>query len=293
MQISRRDFLRYTSASLLTMGLGGLDMAYVEKALAQSGGLPPVLWLSGSSCTGCSISLLNAVNPTIDQVLTNVISLNYHPNLMAAAGELAVAQARSTQAKGGYVLVVEGAIPTAQGGKYCYVWDEGGHAVTMAEAVTSLAANAAYVVAVGTCAAFGGIPATYATAGAKGVGAFLGKKVVNLPGCPAHPDWVIGTLVQVLSGVMPALDSYNRPTMYYTPQVIHSRCPRREREEANHFGQAGRCLEELGCQGPRTHADCDIRGWNNKQNWCIGADALCVGCTEPSFPSFPLHRNDD
>lgn len=292
MQISRRDFLRYTTASMLTMGLSRFDLTRVEEVLAQSS-KPPVLWLSGAACTGCSISLLNAVNPTIDQVLLNTISLNYHPNLMAAAGDLAVMQARSTQSAGGYTLVVEGAIPTAGGGKYCYVWDEGGRAVTMAEAVRSLAAQAKYVVAVGTCASFGGIPAVYAQTGTKGVGPFLGRPVLNLPGCPVHPDWIIGTLVQVLGGNLPALDAYGRPITFYTPEVIHERCPRREREEASRFGQPGWCLEELGCKGPRSHADCDLRGWNNNQNWCIGADALCIGCTEPNFPAFPLHGGGD
>ncbi len=292
MQISRRDFLRYTSASVLALGLSELDLTRVQKAFAQSNGAPPVLWLHGAACTGCSVSLLNAVNPTIDQLLINTIRLKYHPTLMTAAGDLAVAQARSTESNGGYILVVEGAIPTANGGKYCYVWDEGGRAVTMAEAVRSLATQAKYIVAVGTCAAFGGIPAVNSATGAMSVSAFLGKPVVNLPGCPAHPDWIIGTLAQVIGGQMPPLDSYSRPVAYYTPDVIHHRCPRRETEEASRFGQPGRCLEELGCKGPRTHADCDLRWWNNKQNWCIGADALCIGCTEPNFPAFPLHGGE-
>jgi hydrogenase small subunit len=113
--------------------------------------------------------------------------------------------------------------------------------------------------------------------------------VINLPGCPAHPDWIIGSLVQVLTGPLPALDSYSRPTAFYKSQVIHDRCPRRETEEASRFGQVGRCLEELGCKGPHAHADCDTRKWNNGQNWCIGANGLCIGCTEPDYPAFPLH----
>ncbi len=92
---------------------------------------------------------------------------------------------------------------------------------------------------------------------------------------------------------MPQLDANNRPTAFYTPQVIHNRCPRREREEMNHFGQPGRCLEELGCKGPRSHCNCDLIGWTNGQNYCIGADALCIGCTEPDFPAFPLHSSGD
>ena len=251
------------------------------------------LVLTGSACTGCSVSLINYINSsdqtTIADVLLNTISLKYHPQLSAAAGDLAVGAVRSTQQAGGYVLVVEGSIPTADGGRYCYVWDEGGRSVTMAEAVRSLADNAQYVVAVGTCASFGGVTGAYSGAGAKGVGSFLGRSVVNLPGCPPHPDWIVGSLVKILSGSMPALDSNSRPTSYYTPEVIHERCPREEAEEASQFGQNGYCLGELGCRGPSCHADCDMRKWNNKQGYCIGVNGLCIGCTEPNFPAFPLH----
>ena len=292
MDISRRDFFRYVSVSAIALGMSQLQLTQVEEALAGAAS-PPVVWLSGSACTGCSISLLNAVNPTIEQVLLKTISLKYHPQVMAAAGDLAVQAARSTAQAGGYILVVEGAIPTGSNGKYCYVWDEGGQAVTMASAVRSLAATARYIVAVGTCASFGGIPAAYALPGAKGLGAFLGQPVINLPGCPSHPDWIIGSLALLIAGTPPALDQYSRPKTFYTPKVIHERCPRREREEAHRFGQDGLCLEELGCKGPKTHADCDIRKWNNGQNWCIGANGLCIGCTEPSFPAFPLHHGED
>jgi hydrogenase small subunit len=292
MDVTRRDFLKYAAASAAALGLSRVQLTRLETALAAAS-RPPVIWLSGQACTGCSVSLLNAVNPTIDQVLLNTISLNYHSTVMAAAGDLAVTAARSTSQAGGYILVVEGAIPTASNGRYCYVWDDGGSAVTMADAVSSLAASAQYVVAVGTCASFGGIPAVYGSSGAKDVGAFLGRPVINLPGCPAHPDWIIGSLVQVLTGPMPALDSYNRPTTFYKSQVIHDRCPRRETEEASRFGQDGRCLEEIGCKGPHAHADCDTRKWNNGQNWCIGANGLCVACTEPDFPAFPLHSGGE
>lgn len=290
MEINRRDFLRLAAASATTLGLTSLQLDRVERILADAAH-PPVLWLHGAACTGCSVSLLNAVNPTIDQVLLNTISLKYHPTLSAAAGDLAVQAIRSTQAAGDYVLVVEGAIPTANGGKACYVWDEDGHAVTMSEAVSSLAANASHIVAVGTCASFGGIPAAYCATDAKGVKSFLNNSsVINVPGCPAHPDWIIGTLVKVLSGTPPALDANNRPTTYFTPKAIHDRCPRKGTDEADQFGQDGLCLKALGCKGPQSHADCDTRKWNNGQNWCIGVNGLCVGCVEPTFPAFPLHK---
>lgn len=288
MNISRRDFLKYVGASALALGLGEWHLAELERALAQTTGTP-VLWLSGSACTGCSVSLLNAVNPPVDQLLTSTLSLRYHSTLMAAAGDLAVSAARSTAQAGGYILVVEGAIPTGAGGRYCYVWDEGGQPVTMASALTSLAASARHVVAVGTCAAYGGIPRVYPVTGAVGVGAFLGRAVVNLPGCPAHPDWIIGTLSQLILGNVPALDANGRPVAYYG-NTVHSACPRRTGPKATNFGQDGLCMNLLGCKGDVTCADCSTRLWNNRQNWCVGVNSLCIGCTEPQFPAFPLHR---
>ncbi len=290
MEITRRDFLRYLGASAAAMGLSQLDILNADRALAAST-KPPVLWLAGSACTGCSVSLLNAVNPTIDQVLLNTISMKFHPQLSAAAGDLAVATIKSTAQTGGHILMVEGAIPTAASGKYCYVWDEGGRSVTMAEAVKTAAAKAKYVIAVGTCAAYGGVGGANPALGSKPLGAFLGKPVINLPGCPSHPDWILGTVVKVLGGSMPTLDSKGRPTVYYTSRSIHDRCPRKGTEPATNFSQDGRCLKGLGCDGPRTHADCDIRKWNNGAGYCIGVNGPCFGCTEPSFPEFPLHKN--
>jgi hydrogenase small subunit len=288
MEITRRDFLKYAAGAAALAGLTKLQFGKLEKVFASASS-PPVIWLQGSACTGCSVSLLNAINPTIDQVLLNNISLKYHSTLMAAAGDMAVSAARTTAQAGGHILVVEGAIPTANNGKYCYVWDENGAPVTMAQAVTSLASNASYLIAVGTCASFGGIPAVNTNAGAKGLGAFLGRSVINLPGCPAHPDWVVGSIVKILSGTIPALDNYNRPLDYYPANVIHSRCPRNGMLQAGTYGQDYLCLMGLGCKVPLTHADCDQRMWNNGQNWCIGINAPCQGCVEPDFPAFPLH----
>lgn len=290
MEITRRDFLRVAAASAAALGLSAAQLRQAEDALAAASS-PPVIWLSGSNCTGCTVSLLNAVNPTIDQVLLNNISLKYHPQLSSAAGDLAVSSIRSTQAAGNYILVVEGAIPTAANGKYCYVWDENGTPVTMASAVRSLAANAKHLVAVGACASYGGIPKANSATGSQGLGTFLGRKVVNLPGCPAHPDWIIGTLVQLVGGTTPRLDSNGRPTAYFTSQSVHNRCPRRGTRAADAFGQNGRCLKELGCKGPGARCDTDTRLWNNKQGYCIGVNGLCVACTEPEFPAFPLHKS--
>jgi len=228
---------------------------------------------------------------TAADVLINSIDLVYHPNLMAPAGDSAVAIAEQAYGAGGYVLAVEGGIPTAFGGCACWAWTYKGVDQTFQEVVLRYAAKAAAIICVGSCASFGGISATPPNpTGVKGVKAVTGKTTVNLAGCPPHPDWVVWAVVQLLLGKTMALDSSGRPTNFFA-QTVHSLCPRRESGEAHTFGLDDRCLEELGCRGPSTHANCPKQWFNGGTNWCIGANAPCLGCTEPGFPGTQAFYN--
>lgn len=285
--ISRRDFLRYCSISAAAIGLSASDLLMLEEALANPGA-PSVIWLQGSACTGCSVSFLNRVSSTAPQtaadVLINSINLVYHPNIMAAAGESAVEVINKTKKTKGYVLVVEGGIPTAFGGSACWAWSYQGMDVTFRSAVVDLAARAGKILAVGTCASWGGMAAAPPNpTGVKGVKAATGKTAINIAGCPPHPDWIVWTISQILLRKSIKLDSSGRPVTLFS-KTVHSQCPRREREEAHTFGLNGLCLEELGCRGPETRGNCPHTQWNNGINWCVGANALCIGCTEPTFP---------
>lgn len=302
MELSRRDFLKGSSAIATAFGLqslgvfGGSDAEALE---TDKGGVP-VIWLQAQACTGCTVSLLNSIYyTTIDDLLLNTLDLNYHPQLSAAAGNLAVAQVEKTYRQGGYVLVVEGAIPTANGGTFCYLWP----GLTALDAVARYTKNAAFILAVGSCASFGGMAAGAPNpTGAKGLDdAYGGKRVIRIPGCPVHPDWVVGTIAYIIkNGKAPALDTYGRPLDYFS-STVHSKCPYRDSDEVSVLGRPG-CLEELGCKGPKTHADCPSRKWNAGAagqpgvNWCIGAGAPCYGCTEPTFPDgmspFYSHESD-
>lgn len=232
--------------------------------------------------------MVNSVSPTADELLIETINLQYHPTLMAAAGDLAITTATQALSSGISLLVVEGAVPTSHD-RYCTVWETAEGHMTMLEAVQNFASAADYVMAVGSCAAFGGITGRSADTGAQSVGNVLtGRPVINVPGCPAHPDWIIGTIAHVLASGLPPLDADNRPTAYFGEKV-HRLCPRKG-NPAETFGEEGLCMQGLGCQGRWTRADCPSRQWNNSVNWCVGANGLCIGCTESSFPRFPLHQ---
>jgi len=291
MNISRRDFLRFCTASSATLALSSLDLLRLEQALANPNG-PSVLWLQGSGCTGCSVSLLNRISgsapTTVGDLLINTINLAYHPNLMATAGDSAVAVARQVHAAGNYILAVEGGIPTAFGGAPCWAWTENGVDVTFASAVTTLAGRAKAVLSIGTCAAWGGMSAAPPNpTGVKGVKAVIGKSTVNIAGCPPHPDWIVWGVAKAIAGTVGTLDSYGRPRALFG-RTVHDQCPREEQDETSTYGQDRRCLKKLGCYGPVTRAMCATAQWNNRANWCVDANAQCIGCTEPSFPGAPL-----
>ena len=257
----------------------------------------PVVWIQASTCSGCSVSVLNSAAPKItDLLLSEVIpgrhlNLRFQATVMAGAGApvIEVLDAAADGDPGSYVLVVEGSIPTKDGGVYGTLGEE-----PMVDRILALAKNAMAIVALGTCASFGGIFAAAPNpGGCVSVGELLkersiGTPLINIPGCPPHPDWFVGTVATVLVGGLEAVqvDELRRPLRFFG-QLIHENCPRRayfdEGKFAAHLSDEG-CLYELGCKGTVTHADCPLRRWNNGMNWVIGSGAPCNGCVEPEFP---------
>lgn len=317
MRITRRDFLKYCTASAAALGLTGVDLKKLEAALASEGA-PSLVWLHGSGCQGDSVSFLNLFanlepvgDVTTGSVLLDYVNLAYHTVVMASAGQTAVSMARQVQSAGGYVLVLEGGVPTAFGGRACMIMSEGGKTITYQEAVVDFAADAAVVLCVGTCAAFGGIPMSgpipaeanpteVFSCGDIVKAAYPEKTIINIPGCPSHPDWIAWAVVQLILGAPVPLDAYNRPTALFGNETVdhitlnvHENCPRKEGKDshigfATTFGQDGYCLENLGCRGPVTFSDCPSRRWNKGENgpvnWCVDANAVCLGCVQPNFP---------
>lgn len=257
----------------------------------------PVIWLQGATCSGCSVSILNSAHPRIAELLLDEVVPGRHLNLrfqatvMAGAGEpaLEVLEEAKEALRGRFILVVEGALPMAEGGFYGTLGEE-----PLAKHAAALGRAAQAALALGTCAAFGGIFAAKPNpTGCISLGELFEREgistpLVNLPGCPPHPDWFVGTVATILLTGLEGLelDEYRRPKLFYG-KLIHENCPRRayfdEGKFAKYLSDEG-CLYELGCKGPITHADCPLRLWNGGTNWVIGCGAPCNGCVEPGFP---------
>jgi hydrogenase small subunit len=312
MSVSRRNFLKYCGAASVALGLDPLQLGLLQEALADPTG-PSVLWLHGSSCTGCSVSLLNRISEnagepaTVTNVLADAINLIYHPTLMASAGDTASAILQAAKTRGNFILVLEGGIPTAFNGACCIAYSLNGVEVTHQEVVSELAPHASHIICAGTCASFGGIPhAGENPTGVISASDLTGRPTINLSGCPTNPDWVVWAIVQLLLGNPVTLDENGRPEDLYAkdlagataPALIHDKCPRSGNSEATDFGAVGdKCLVQLGCRGPHTKARCNSC-WNGiagDANWCIGVNAPCHGCTEPDFPGpeplYDVYRN--
>ncbi|MBD3321837.1 MAG: hydrogenase small subunit [Chitinivibrionales bacterium] len=265
-----------------------------RKALYKAGKQTPVIWLQGQSCSGCSISLLNSIDPDIASVITAHISLNFHQTVSFGTGDAAVRVIHKAvqDKRDDFVLVVEGSIP-AKSDLYCTLGQINGHHKGIREWIEQLGSQAKAVIAIGTCATYGGIPAAEIRAtgdnptGATSLSEILPhRQVINVPGCPPHPDWMVGTLVQVVLKRRPGLDQYGRPLLYFS-ETVHDNCERlkyyKQNKFAEHWGDEG-CLYKLGCLGIDTHCDIPKRKWVGGVNSCTGSGSGCIGCTEPVFP---------
>jgi len=270
--------------------LAGLLRPNILSALAQGEiTRPPVIWLELGSCTGESISLDNTQDPDLKQLLLEMVEMRYHWLFNATFGEpaLDIIEKTAREDEGKFILVVEGSVVTREEGRYNIIGARNNRLITGIETLKELAPKAKYVVAVGACAAFGGPGAAYPNPShAVGVQDVVKRKVINVPGCPSHTEWIIGTLAHLVMYGEPELNNYNCPTLFFG-KTIHELCHRRVHFENGNFasypGEEG-CFYKIGCKGPVTYADCPTRQWNNHVNWPIEAGIPCIGCASPHFP---------
>jgi hydrogenase small subunit len=288
--VSRRQFLKFCGLMTATLALPSHYTARVAKALLTAP-RPPVVWLGFQDCTADTESFLRASQPGVDDLLLDLLSLDYHETIMVPAGAMSKASLSDTvnNYRGQYLCVVEGSIPTKNGGIYCQIG--GRTALSIAQEVCS---NALATIAVGTCAWEGGLAAAAPNpTGAVGVkDAVPGlQPLINLPGCPMNVANLAATIVNYLTFQQwPETDGSGRPHFAYGEE-IHENCERHDHYEAERFVRAwgdeghrqGWCLFQMGCRGPETSHNCPAVKWNDGTCWPIAAGHGCVGCTESRF----------
>ncbi len=286
--ISRREFLGFCATLAAAYALPASAVPAIAAALEK---VPraSVIWLSFQECTGCTESLTRSHTPTIEGLILEQVSLDYHHTLQAASGA-AAEQAREEAMRanhGKYLLVVDGSIPLGNPGFSTIA------GVSNADMLLETAKGAAAVIAVGTCAAYGGLPAAQPNpTGAVPVSHLIkDKPVVNVPGCPPIPVVITGVLAHFLTfGTLPELDHLGRPKIFYG-ESIHDRCYRRPFYDQGKFADTfddegarkGWCLFKLGCKGPVTYNACATTKWNNGVSFPIQSGHGCLGCSEPGF----------
>lgn len=293
----RRQFLQLAATLAAVFGTQGVPQP-ATAALQQINPrqVPKLLYLQGLSCTGCSISLLQADAPSPLAMITDYSQLVFHTDLSATSGTQAMELIESFIAgeNGDYFLAIEGAIPFDMP-EACVIAHK-----PFADYLERAARTMSGAVAIGSCACDGGIPAAEGNpTGAIGLREFYRRRdidslVIDIPGCPVHPDWVWHTISHLVKVGLPQLIN-GAPRLFFERR-LHELCPRyydfQEEIFAAKLGDKG-CLFRLGCLGPITFADCPTRWWNGGRTWCIDTNAPCVGCAAPNFArkkNLPFYR---
>ena len=319
--VSRRTFLKFCTITASSLALTGQKARAFTATLAAQP-RPTVIWMSCQQCTGCSESLLRSFNDSngtglegistlsVENLILNYISLDYHETLQVGAGYQAEKARADAMEAGGYVLIVDGSIPSGDQ-EFWSCAAGNSNLASLQEAVK----GAALVIALGSCAAFGGIPAAHPNpSNARGYGYSPttippipplfdpnSPPLVNVSGCPPMAAVITGTIFYFLTyKSLPELDSLRRPRVFYGnpgDPTVHSDCPRLEHWERNEFAYShgdegarqGFCLLHLGCRGPSTRNACTRLGWNTDprdqgrfKNSPTHAGHGCLGCAEPN-----------
>lgn len=273
-----------------------------------------VLWLQSGGCGGCSMSLLCADTADFFGTLEAAgIRMLWHPSLSLETGAdaLRILESCASGETPVHALCVEGSMlrgPNGTGRFHILP----GTGLPMTDWVRRLSAVAQYTVAVGTCAAYGGVTSAGINptdacglqyegdqiGGLLGAGyrSAAGLPVINVAGCPTHPDWVVETLMALAAGMFDAaqMDALGRPR-FYADHLVHHGCTRNEfyefKASAEKPSDLGCMMEHMGCKGTQVHADCNTRLWNGDGS-CTRGGYACISCTEPGFeePGHAFHH---
>jgi hydrogenase small subunit len=308
---SRREFMYFCGVAVAAAGLDRSGFGQVVDAF-ESKPRPPVVWLHFQECTCCSESFIRSSHPIVADIIFDTLSLDYTETLQAASGHQAEKSLQDsiTKNKGKYILLVEGSVPMLDDGICCTI---GGRSAQ--EILKETAADAAAIIAWGSCASHGCIQAanpnpTMATP----IHKLVNKPVINVPGCPPIAEVMTGVVTHILLfGQIPELDSRGRPKEFYSRRV-HDTCYRRPFYDAGLFVESwdddaarkGYCLYKMGCKGPTTYNACSVTKWNQGLGYPIQAGHGCIGCSEeafwdkgpfykrlPNFPGFGIESTAD
>jgi len=272
-----------------------------------------LIWIGGASCEGCTVSVTGATHPMVEQLLTGSIPGLPRVELIhcllstesGAAWTANLLMAERGELDAPFILTWEGSVldeATAGTGSWSGLGEDPvtGRQVTTSEWLDRLAPKAAAVIAIGTCASWGGIPAAAGNpTGAKGLTEHLGDTyrsaagvpVVNIPGCAPLGDNYTETLAALLlhlNGLapLPELDSLGRPAWLFT-DTVHDSCTRLSYYDEGVFAtelSGAACLVELGCWGPVVQCNIAERGAIDGHGGCMSMGGICIGCTMPGFP---------
>jgi hydrogenase small subunit len=298
--ISRREALKRMYQVVVAVGASTFisfeDLVAADSKLVK----PNIIWLHGSSCSGCSCSFLDVADVPVVDILTRFTNVIYHPDVSLATGKQVVdiLDKSAKELKNNYLFVLEGGIPVDMP-HACLMADR-----PMTQWIDQMMDGAIAGVGAGTCASFGGVTTMNGmVTGSMPLADYLSKKrvikpVINLPNCPMKPEHIIYTILHYARfQTIPPLDKHARPKRFFA-RSIHERCYRysdfQEKNFARKIGEEG-CLYKLGCQGPVTKNDCLINGHNDNTNTCIKAGHPCIGCASEHFPrQIMFHSyNDD
>ena len=287
--VDRRSFLKFCSQTAAALGLSAALVPKVVEAMETKPRVP-VLWLHGLECTCCSESFIRSSHPIAQDIILNMISLDYDDTLQAAAGFQVEEIRRKVMKdyKGQYILAVEGNAPTNDGGVYCTVGGD-----TFLHILQETAADAKAIIAWGSCASNGCVQAAKPNpTGAMPIRKLItDKPIINVPGCPPIAEVMTGVLTYILTfDALPELDRQGRPKMFYS-QRLHDKCYRRAFFDAGQFVESwddegarkGWCLYKMGCRGPTTYNSCSTFKWNCGQGWPVNSGNPCIGCAEDNF----------
>jgi hydrogenase small subunit len=282
-----------TQSDATTNELSDFELSGRPKADIGPDSRLPIIWIEAGVCTGCAVTLLGSIEPTIESVLP-LLRLEFQETLMDRSGASTMDRllAISSELSGKFLLIVDGTVPTGPSAPATTLGvTSEDYELTAQDLVTHLAQRAAAILALGTCASFGGITAAAPNpANHRPVSDCVptGMQLIRLPGCPPHPSWILETLITILTKGLSQLyvDSLARPLSIYGKK-IHDLCTRRGAFENGDFAEAPgdpeRCLYTVGCKGPDTSADCPERTWGGRSS-CIQTNHPCIGCASPGFP---------